>query len=278
MAEKSRSAIGHRLIGHAGAFKMDLKGRTVLITGGRRVGGALALMLADRGANVALTYHTSRQAIERTVAEVEARGVGSMSVGADLSDADQAGAAVDRVVERFGRVDALVNMASVFRRTPFRSLVAADFNAMIAANLAAPYHAAVAAGQRMLDQPTDPVSGLKGKIVNVGDWSTERPYKDYLPYIVAKGGLTTMTLALAVELAPDVAVTMVQPAMIDPPPTLTPEERAAVVAATPLKREGSPDDANRLILYLLEGTDYATGACYRVDGGRFLGVDPIGDA
>jgi pteridine reductase len=252
---------------------MDLKGKTVLITGGRRVGGALAMMLADRGANVALTYHTSRQAIERTAAEVEARGVGSMSVGADLSDAHQAGAAVERVVERFGRIDALVNMASVFRRTPFRSLVAADFDAMIAANLAAPYHAAVAAGRRMLDQPADPVSRLKGKIVNLGDWSTERPYKDFLPYLVAKGGLTTMTLALAVELAPDVAVTMVQPAMIDPPPTSTPEERAAIVAITPLKRQGIPDDANRLILYLLEGTDYATGACYRVDGGRFLGVD-----
>jgi pteridine reductase len=252
---------------------MDLKGKTVLITGGRRVGGALAMMVADRGANIALTYHTSRQAIERTAAEVEARGVGSMSVEADLSDADQAGAAVDRVVERFGRVDALVNMAGLYRRTPFRSLVAADFDAMIAANLAAPYHAAVAAGRRMLDQPADPVSRLKGKIVNVGDWSTERPYRDYLPYIVAKGGLTAMTLAMAVELAPEVAVTMVQPATIDPPPTSTPEERAAVVAITPLKRRGTPDDANRLILYLLEGTDYATGACYRVDGGRFLGVD-----
>src|ERR1700722_10548989 len=256
---------------------MDLKGKTVLITGGRGVGGALALMLPDRGANVALTYHTSREVIERTAIEVEARGAQSLCVAADLSDSGQAKAAVDRVVERFGRLDALVNMASVFRRTPFRSLASADFDAMIAANLAAPYHVAVAAARRMLDQ-SENESGLKGKIVNVGDWSTERPYKDYLPYIVAKGGLTTMTLALAVELAPHIAVTMVQPAMIDPPPTMTPAERAAVVAATPLAREGTPADANRLILYLLEGTDYATGACYRVDGGRFLGVDSVGDA
>ena len=70
---------------------------------------------------------------------------------------------------------------------------------------------------------------------------------------------------------------MVQPAMIDPPPAMTPDQRAAVVAATPLRREGTPGDANRLILYLLEGTDYATGACFRVDGGRFLGVDTAGD-
>jgi len=256
---------------------MDLNGKTILITGGRRVGSALALLLADRGANVALTYHTSRDIIEHTVREVEGRGVQGLAVAADLADSSQAQHAVDRVVERFGRLDALVNMASVFRRTPFASLTPGDFDAMIAANLAAPYHVAVAASKRMLDQPQNE-SRLKGKIVNVGDWSTERPYKHYLPYIVAKGGLTTMTLALAVELAPHVAVTMIQPAMIDPPPDLTPDDRAAVVAATPLAREGTPDDANRLILYLLEGTDYATGACYRVDGGRFLGVSPLGDA
>jgi pteridine reductase len=256
---------------------MELRDKTVLITGGRRVGAALALMLAERGANIALTYHTSREAIERTAIEVVARGVQALTVAADLSDAGQAGIAVDRVVSHFGRVDALVNMASIFKRTPFASLTPADFDAMIAANLAAPYHAAVATSRRMLEQAANE-SGLKGKIVNVGDWSTERPYKDYLPYIVAKGGLTTMTLALAVELAPHVAVTMVQPAMIDPPPGMTPDERLAVVSATPLAREGTPADVNRLILYLLEGTDYATGACYRVDGGRFLGVNPIGDA
>ena len=111
-------------------------------------------------------------------------------------------------------------MASVYRRTPFAALVPGDFDAMIAANLAAPYHTALAAARRMLDQPARR-DGLKGKIVNVGDWATERPYKDYLPYLVAKGGLTTMTLALADELAPHVTVNMVQPAMIDPPPDLT---------------------------------------------------------
>lgn len=251
---------------------MDLEGKTVLITGGRRVGSALAPMLADRGANVALTYHTSRAVIERTASEVEARGVRSLAVAADLSIASQAEAAVDRVAAHLGPIHALVNMASIFRRTPFATLAPADFDAMIAANLAAPYHVAVAVGRKMLGQAA--ISGrLRGKIVNVGDWATERPYKDHLPYLVAKGGLTTLTLALAVELAPDVAVTMVQPAMIDPPPELTPGERAAVLAATPLGREGTPEDANRLILYLLEGTDYATGSCYRVDGGRFLGIE-----
>jgi pteridine reductase len=124
----------------------------------------------------------------------------------------------------------------------------------------------------MLDQPAQ--DGIKGKIVNIGDWATERPYKDYLPYLVAKGGLTTMTLALARELAPHIPVAMVQPAMIEPPPSLAPDEIRSITDQTPLRRIGSPADVNRLIVYLLDGTNFVTGACFRVDGGRFLGNGP----
>jgi len=252
---------------------VDLAGKVVLVTGGRRVGGKLALDLADRGAKVALTYLTSREAIERTVSEVEARGAEGLAVAADLSRGDQAEAAVSRVVEQFGRIDALINMASTYTRTPFESLAPADFDAMIAANLAAPYHVSVAASRRMLAQPPFKAdSPLRGKIVTVGDWATDRPYRHYLPYLVAKGALTTMTLALATELAPYVAVNLVQPAMIDPPPDLSEPDRQAIIAATPLTTAGTADDANRMILYFLEGTDFATGTCVRVDGGRFLGL------
>jgi pteridine reductase len=249
-----------------------MTGKVVLITGGRRVGSDLARLLADRGAAIAMTYHTSREAIESTVKELESRGVIGLAVGADLSHADQAERAVREVVAQFGRLDALVNMASVYRRTPFASVTPADFDAMIAANLAAPYHTSVFAAKQMLTQEGD--EGIKGRIVSLGDWSTDRPYKHYLPYLVSKGGLTTMTLALAKELAPHILVNLIQPAMIAPPPELSEAEREAVVALTPLKRVGTPGDVNRLILYLLEGTNFATGATFRIDGGRFLGVDP----
>lgn len=250
---------------------MNLRDRVVLITGARRVGRRLALMLAERGASVALTYRTSRSLIEAAVRDVEALGVRALAVAADLSRPDDAERAVEETAAYFGRLDVLVGMASIFRRTPFETLVPADFDEMIAANLAAPYHTAVAASKRILKQPAE--NGLRGKIVLVGDWATERPYKDYLPYLVAKGGLTTLTLALAKELAPDVTVNLIQPAMIDPPPDLSDEELDAVIAHTPLRRSGTPDDLNLLALYLLEGTDFATGGCYRIDGGRFLGTD-----
>jgi pteridine reductase len=248
---------------------MNLAGKVALITGGRRVGADLALRLAGRGADVAMTYHASRAAIEATVADVARRGVRGVAIGADLSDPAQAERAVADVIEAFGRLDVLVNMASIFKRTPLATLTPADFDAMIAANLAAPYHTAIAASRHMLAQPGE--DGIKGKIVNVGDWASNQPYRDHLPYLVAKGGLATFTKALAVELAPYVTVNMVQPAMVDPPPGLSDEEREAVIEATPLHRCGTPGDVNRLILYLLEGTDFATGGLYPVDGGRSLG-------
>jgi pteridine reductase len=248
------------------------RARAVLITGGRRVGGELAFLLADRGWSVAMTYHRSREAIERTVATIEERGGRGLAVPADLSRPDQAEDAVRQAASRFGGLDALVNMASIYRRTPMATLSPGDFDDLIAANLAAPYHTAVAAARVMLDQPGE--DGIRGKIVNIGDWATERPYKDYLPYLVAKGGLTTMTLALAKELAPHIPVAMIQPAMIEPPPDLDEEDIRSVIAQTPLRRIGTPTDVNRLIVYLLEGTNFVTGACFRVDGGRFLGAEP----
>ncbi len=117
--------------------------------------------------------------------------------------------------------------------------------------------------------------GLQGKIVNFADWAVFRPYQDFLPYMVAKGGVVTLTKALAVELAPTITVNAVAPAMIDPPPHLSPEQIESIRQASPLKRIGTPSDANNLVLYLLEGTDFVTGEIYRVDGGRFFGTDHL---
>jgi pteridine reductase len=250
---------------------MNLAGKVVLLTGGRRVGRELALALAQRRAAVGLTYRTSRAVADETVRTIAQGGGRAVAIRADLAQAEDAQHAVDETARAFGCLDILVSMASVFRRTAFAELVPADFDAMIAANLATAYHTAVAAarvmGRREPDEP------LGGKIVFVGDWASDRPYIDHLPYLVAKGALKTLTLALATELAPRITVNLVQPAMVDRPPGMTDDEVRDVVARTPLARIGTPDDVNRLILYLLEGTDFATGGCYRVDGGRFLGTD-----
>lgn len=248
---------------------MRLSGKTVLITGGRRVGARLAIQLAERGANVALSYFRSRERMEFVADEVRSKGGRCLIVGADLRKPEDAEGLVSATLHEFGSLDALVNMASEFHPTPFDELRPADFDENIASNLKAPYLTAIAAAKAMRKQPV--VDGLQGKVINFVDWAVERPYRNFLPYLVAKGGLVTLTQALAVELAPTIAVNAIAPAMIDPPPTLSADDIEAIRQASPLKRIGRPEDATNLVLYLLEGTDFATGAIYRVDGGRFLG-------
>jgi pteridine reductase len=249
---------------------VSLRGANILITGGRRIGSALARELIDRGANLALTYKSSREKAEGVVAAAVAAGGAGVAIEADLSDGARAIRVVDEVVARLGRVDALVNMASTYTETPFRGLTPADFDRMIADNLAAPYHVAVAAGKAMLDQEPGP-DGLRGRIINIGDWATDRPGRGYLPYLAAKGALTTLTMALAAELAPSVLVNLIQPGTVEPPPDVPPERLDLIRDQTPTRRIGTPGDIVRMILFLLEGTDFATGAAFRVDGGRFLG-------
>lgn len=250
---------------------MNLKGKTILITGGRRVGAKLAVELARRGANVALSYFKSRERIQAVANEVRQHGVRAAAFEADLRQPAAAEALVALSVAELGSIDALVNMTSEFHPLPFDELEASDFDEAIASNLKAPYLVAVAAARAMRKQPI--VDGIQGKIINFADWAVERPYRNFLPYFIAKGGVVTMTKALAVELAPTIAVNAIAPAMIDPPPSLSPEDIEEIRQASPLKRIGTPSDANNLVLYLLEGTDFVTGAVYRVDGGRFLGTD-----
>jgi NAD(P)-dependent dehydrogenase (short-subunit alcohol dehydrogenase family) len=248
---------------------MRLPGKTVLITGGRRVGARLAVRLGERGANVALSYFKSRERIEAVAADVRRCGVRCEAFSADLRDPAHAQRLVDRTLDTFGSLHVLVNMASEFHATPFDVLTPADFDDGIASNLKAPYLAAVAAARAMRLNPVD--DGLQGKIVNFTDWAVDPPYAGFLPYLIAKGGLATLTQALAVELAPNIAVNAVAPAMIDPPPDLAAAEIESIRQASLLKRIGAPDDAVNLVLYLLEGTDFVTGTIYRVDGGRLLG-------
>jgi NAD(P)-dependent dehydrogenase (short-subunit alcohol dehydrogenase family) len=250
---------------------MNLDNKTVLITGGRRVGAHLAVELAKHGANVALSYFKSQERIEAVAREVHEHGVGAAAFPADLRNPADAESLVAQTVAEFGSIDCLVNMASEFHPKSFDELTPADFDESIASNLKAPYLAAIAAARAMQKQPIE--DGLQGKIVNFADWAVERPYRNFLPYLIAKGGIVTMTKALAVELAPTITVNAIAPAMLDPPPNLTPEDIESIRLASPLKRIGTPADASNLVLYLLEGTDFATGGVYRVDGGRFLGTD-----
>src|SRR5262245_5050531 len=137
----------------ASQLLMNLEGKTILITGGRRVGAQLALELARRGANVALSYFKSRDRIESVAAEVRRLGVRAAAISADLRQPPDVESLVARTVTELGSIDALINMASEFHPQPFDELRASDFDEAMASNLKAPYLAAVAAARAMRRQP-----------------------------------------------------------------------------------------------------------------------------
>ncbi len=238
---------------------MDLGGRTALVTGGaRRIGRAICLALAGKGVRVAI--HTrSSEAEARDLAE---RCSGSIVLRADLADPAERARLVPQAAERLGRLDFLVNNASVYERTPLEELDEPSWERSIAVNLTAPFFLARDAGLRMR-------AAGSGAIVNVTDWATERPYADRLPYFAAKAGLEAATRGLARALAPEVRVNAVAPGPILLPEGAGDDLAAAMTSATPLGRLGGPEAVAEAVLFLL-GHDFVTGETLRVDGGRWL--------
>jgi NAD(P)-dependent dehydrogenase (short-subunit alcohol dehydrogenase family) len=243
---------------------MDLTNRVALVTGGaRRVGRSISLALAGKGAHVAVTYRTSEREAEQLLRELHGLGRTALAVKADAGRASDAKAAVRTVVKRFGRIDILINNAAIYPRTPWTTLNETVWDETLATNLTSPFLFAKAAGDRMLKQGA-------GKIINIADWAGERPYQHYLPYCVSKAGVIALTKALALELAPAVQVNAVAPGPVLLPEGSSAAFRRAVIKATPLKRIGSPEDVANAVVFLLEGSDFITGALLPVDGGRLI--------
>jgi NAD(P)-dependent dehydrogenase (short-subunit alcohol dehydrogenase family) len=243
---------------------MNLQGKVALVTGaGKRVGQAIALALAERGAALAIHYRSSRTGAEEAAARIiEQRGRAQI-FGAELERVDEIERMVASVIEAFGRIDVLVNSASVFYRKPLIDLTERDWDLNLNTNLKAPFFLSKFAGASMRLQGA-------GKIINIGDWAAIRPYNNYLPYTVSKAGLIGLTRALAKALAPEVQVNCVALGPVMPPEEYGPEEVERLRLATLTKTMGSPGDVARAVLFLCDGTDFATGSTMMLDGGRLL--------
>ncbi|HZO83167.1 MAG TPA: SDR family oxidoreductase [Candidatus Binataceae bacterium] len=243
---------------------MELKDKVALVTGAaRRVGRTIALRLAGRGAKLAVHYNRSRAEADQVVAEIERAGGHARAFGANLERVAEIDRMTAEVMAAFGRIDVLVNCASIFYRRPLEELTERDWDLNLDVNLKAPFFLAKAAGLAMRRQGA-------GKIVNIGDWAGIRPYNNYLPYTVSKSGLIGLTRALAKALAPEVQVNCVALGPVMPPEDYSAEENARLAAATLTKRLGSPEDVANAVLFLCEGTDFATGSTLLLDGGRLL--------
>jgi NAD(P)-dependent dehydrogenase (short-subunit alcohol dehydrogenase family) len=243
---------------------MELKDKVALVTGaGRRVGKAIALALAARGATLAVHYRSSRAEADATVAEIAAASGRARAFHADLASVAEIDAMAEAVTAAFGRIDVLVNSASIFFRKPIEEVTERDWDITLDTNLKAPFFLARAAGLRMRRQGA-------GKIINIGDWAGIRPYNNYLPYVVSKTGIVGLTRALAKALAPEVQVNCIALGPVMAPEEYGDDEIARLAAGTLVKRIGTPEDAARAVLFFCEGTDFATGATLVLDGGRLI--------
>ena len=242
---------------------MNLKGKVALVTGaGRRIGRAIALRLADSGATVAVHYRSSQSEADAVVAEVTRNRGKAQSFRANLEHVTEIEQMVTNVLDAYGRIDILVNSASVFAPTPLATITERDWDANLDTNLKAPFFLSKCAGAAMRRQGS-------GKILNLGDWAGIRPYKDYLPYSVSKSGLIGLTKALAKELAPEVQVNCITLGMVMPPEGYTKQEVERLVNRTLTKKMGTPEDVARAVIFFCE-TDFATGAILSLEGGRLL--------
>jgi NAD(P)-dependent dehydrogenase (short-subunit alcohol dehydrogenase family) len=240
--------------------------KVALITGGKRIGAVVARELAARGVDVALTYARSKSEADETAVAVRAVGRKAATFSADLSQPDAAAALVQSVADTFGRLDILINMASVYVQKPFDALTAADWDAAVNVDLRAAFLCAHAAAPHMKKQGG-------GRIVNFSDWIAKsgRPrYLGYVPYYVAKAGIIALTEALALELAADnILVNAIAPGPIVAPPGTTAAESKAIEDATPLGRWGGELEIAKAVLALID-SDFITGETIRVDGGRHV--------
>ncbi len=245
---------------------MDLANRVALITGAKRIGAVVAEHLARGGADVALVYRGSRADAEETAEVVRGQGRRAQVIQADLMQEDDCTRVVEETVASLGRLDILVNMASLYKPVAFDDLTVSDWNAQLDIDLRASWLCAQAAVPHM--------RRLRGgRIVNFSDWvaASGRPrYTGYLGYYVAKAAVIALTEALALELAGDqILVNAIAPGPIVAPEGTSDRDFRAVERATPLGRWGGEIEIAKAVVSLVE-SDFITGQTIRVDGGRHL--------
>jgi pteridine reductase len=249
---------------------MDTPRPVALVTGAaRRIGAAIARRLHDDGFDLALHYRDSADAMRALAGELQrARPDSVLTLQAELSDFDRLPELVANTLGRFGRLDALVNNASQFFPTPFATTTPAQWETLFATNVRAPFFLAQAAAPHL--------RASRGAIVNLADIHGERPLRAHAAYGMGKAALGYMTRALALELAPEIRVNAIAPgAILWPEPEAQGSgkdeaAKAALLAHTPLRRLGTPEEIADAVRWLLRDARYMTGQVLRLDGGRML--------
>ncbi len=246
-----------------------------LVTGSaKRVGRVIAQQLADSGYRIAVHANTSMSEAAQFADSLKEQGVEANEFQADLTNEASIKDMVDKVHFYFGRIDVLVNSASIFYPTPLDEVTPEDVQSLFQVNTFSVLTCSRLVAKRMREQSTG------GAIVNIADWSVTRPAKDFSAYIASKGALVTLTKSLAIDLAaenPSIRVNAVLPGQVLLPEGSSDRKRKAAVDATLVKRMGEPEDVAQAVQFLVE-SPFVTGVCLPVDGGRTIFGGQFDDA
>jgi glucose 1-dehydrogenase len=242
---------------------MDINGRTALVTGGGvRVGKAICLALGEAGAKVFVHYNSSEEPAAAVRDEIVAAGGRAAAGKGDLSKPSSAGDLIEAASRALGPVSILVNSASGFASDDVGSFALEGFHQTQAVTLEAPIMLTQALAASMPD-------GLDGSVVNITDVRTTQPYRGHLSYMLAKGGIDTLTRTAALDLAPSIRVNAVALGVILPPPGEGGDYATNLASTLPLARVGGAKVVADTVVFLCQN-DFITGEIIRVDGGGHL--------
>ncbi len=240
-----------------------LSGKTALVTGGaRRIGRAIALALANAGAEVAITYHTSKNDAARTVQEIAALGRNALALECDVRSETSANNAIVDVIAGFGRLDLLVNCAAVFRTAPIESLSLDEWDTVFDTNTRGPF--------LMAREALPHLRSAQGRIINIGSLGGLKAWATHGHYSSSKAALHSLTQAMAKAFAPQVTVNCVAPGFIDLGEESFSATSKKFAERTPMQRNGTAEDVAQAVLFFATGPRFVTGQILAVDGGLGL--------
>jgi len=238
-----------------------LQGKTVLVTGAaKRIGRAVALALAERGADVAITYLASQIEAEETVQALAAHDVDALAVRCDLRNPEDIERTVATVVNDFGRIDLLVNNAGIFASEGLENISIEQWDAMFTTNTRAPFLMAKAAHPHL--------KAAKGRILNIGSLGGLHPWATHGHYCTSKAALHMLSKTMAKAWAPEISVNCIAPGMIVQGEVDEAYEHFA--RKTPMQRNGTADDIAAAVIFFATAPHFITGQLLAVDGGHGL--------
>jgi len=237
-----------------------LSGKTVLVTGAaRRLGRAIALAAADRGADVAITYRQSAREARAVVGELGRRGVEALAVRGDVTDELNVREMVKEVAATLGGIDVLVNNAANYETAEFATLTVAQWDAIFASNTRGPF---------LVSREALPyLRKRRGRIVNMGSLGGLRPWATHAHYCSSKAAVHMLTKVMAKALAPEIAVNAVAPGMIDLGEKAASAFMRRMAKQTPMRRNGTGEEIAEVVMFFAAAPHFITGQILAVDGG-----------